>query len=193
MEKDDHQLDRKLFDALERLGEAFRALKNDMARDHGLSTLQVRVMTHLLRNSAYKSSSSELAREFGITRATMGEVVKKLEARGLLVRERSPEDRRRYKLEHTASGKELAQELATYMKTLQAPLEKLGKAEKEALLRSSLNIIHGLIQRGVVNVQRMCYTCRFYRQAEGKGYCDLLELVMEEPRVDCKTHEKAKP
>lgn len=189
MEKEDQQLDRKLLDALERLGEAFRTLKSDMARDHGLSALQVRILTHLLRNEKEGPSSSGLAREFGITRATMGEVVKKLEAKGLLVRHRAADDRRRYRLQHTSRGKALAQEVSTYMDTLQAPLEEMGKTEKEALLRSSLSIIHGLIQRGVVNVQRMCYTCRFYRQAEGKGFCELLELVMEEPRVDCRTHE----
>lgn len=185
-------LDRKLLDALERLGEAFRVLKNDIARDHGLSALQIRVMTQLLRNGNENPSSSELAREFGITRATTGEVTKKLQNKELLVRQRSSDDRRRYGLQLTRKGKELAEELSGYMDMLQAPLEEMERSEKETLLRSSLSIIHGLIRRGVVSVQRMCYTCRFYRQEKGEAYCELLDLVMDEPRVDCETHETAK-
>lgn len=191
MERDAKQIDHKLLDALERLGEAMRTLKEEAAREYGLTPLQVRVLLHLMERRSEEPSSSELARDFGLTRATTGEVIKTLMEKGLLERDRSTRDRRRYALRLTKQGDKLSQRVSGYTEALEAPLADMEKGEKEALLHSTLSIIHGLIRQGVVSVQRMCYTCRFYRQSKGEGYCELLDLIMDEPRVDCRTHEKA--
>ncbi len=133
MKEEERQIDRKLLDALERLGEAFRYLKSDIAREYGVSNLQMRVMTHLIQCPEKEPSNSELAREFGIARATLGEVIQKLREKGWVQRERSSRDRRKYGLKTTRKGEALAGELSSYMSTLEAPLSKVGRSEKEAL------------------------------------------------------------
>jgi DNA-binding MarR family transcriptional regulator len=186
------ETDRKLIDSLERLGEAFQALKGQVARENGLSTLQVRVLLHLMERDEEGWNNSSLAREFGLTRATMGGTMQTLEEKGLVERLPSEEDRRSYTLHLSEKGRATSERMSGYEGAFQAPLDRMGQTEKEALIRSVHGIIEGLIRSDVVNVQRMCYTCRFFRAERGKGYCELLDLVMEEPRLNCRTHETAK-
>lgn len=183
--------DRKLLDSLERLGEAFNSLKGKIAREHGLSSLQVRVLLYLMDRSDEGHNNSSLGRSFGLTRATMGETVRSLCEKELVERAPSRKDRRSYELELTRRGISLSEQLAGYSRIFKRPLSQLEKKEKESLIRSIHLLLHGMIQEGIVSVQRMCYTCRFYRQENGKGHCDLLDLSMEEPRMDCKVHETA--
>ncbi len=190
-EKEEADLDRKVLDALERLGEAFQMLKRDIAREHGLTRLQVGVLTQLLSQSEERPSNSDLARKFGVTRATMGEVVQALWKKGFLEKEPNAKDRRSFGLCLSQEGFQLAEAITGHSVSLQESLEGMERPEKETLLRSSLRLIHRLIQEGVVNVQRICYTCRFYSQKDGRGHCELLDLVMDEPRIDCQIHETA--
>ena len=72
------------------------------------------------------------------------------------------------------------------------PIEKLHPTDKENILLGLLDIIQHLNKSGVITIQRMCFTCHFYKtNKNGKEhFCGLLntKLADSELRIDCPEH-----
>jgi MarR family 2-MHQ and catechol resistance regulon transcriptional repressor len=75
----------------------------------GLTPTQLGVLEGLLHKGAL--THRDLGRKVLTSAANMTDVIDKLEARGLVVRVRCPEDRRQVRVELTACGRELIEEL----------------------------------------------------------------------------------
>jgi DNA-binding MarR family transcriptional regulator len=88
------------------------------------------------------TSQQELARRLNVNRTVMVKLIDSLEARGLVMRLRNPEDRRAYALHATPAGNEALMELLPMMEKAEAELSApLSVAELErlkALLRPLL-------------------------------------------------------
>jgi hypothetical protein len=70
----------------------------------------------------------------------------------------------------------------------------MTEMQKEVLLSSLLELIYKLNKSGVIGIQRMCATCRFYGKNQygpGTHYCNLLNLPLNaaDLRIDCPEHE----
>ena len=54
------------------------------------------------------------------------------------------------------------------------------------------DVLHGLIEKDVINMQRMCQTCSFFEADEKGGQCAFLKkhLTPGEYKVDCPAHEQ---
>lgn len=84
-----------------------------------------------------------LARSIGLDTSTTGGVVDRLEARGLLTRNASPEDRRVRLLVLTAEGQQLLQAVTPAMLRAQERiLEPLAPAQRQAFLEALRVLVH---------------------------------------------------
>jgi DNA-binding MarR family transcriptional regulator len=91
-----------------------------------------------------------LARGVSFDTSTIGGVVDRLEARGLLTRSLSPEDRRVRLLHLTSDGEELLEHLApSVQRTQDRILEPLSATERKAFLKMMQRVIghHGELDR----------------------------------------------
>ena len=192
-------LDRKIVAALERLSGVFRQLLWQEATQSGLSPLQVQVVVFLRFHRAGQGTVSYLAREYHVSRATMSEAVKTLEQKQLLRRHADPADLRSHSLQLTAAGQQLADQASRFANSLTPPVAGLPAQQKLSLYLTLFSLIHQLQQAGVVPVQRMCFSCRYYgQQTPGAHFCHLLHIPLQGPqlRIDCPEHEaigSAKP
>jgi DNA-binding MarR family transcriptional regulator len=84
---------------------AVRARLDEILRPAGISVLQYTALTVLERHPDL--SSAQLARNSFVTAQSMADMVVALEDRGLIVRHRDPEDRRRLVLALTPDGQKL--------------------------------------------------------------------------------------
>jgi len=125
-----------------RLKRAYMVFKDDYASDPSLTALTKRQFTVLsLTASQCGISQSDLARQLGIERSGMVQLVDQLEAKGYLKRVSNPEDRRVYRLEVTDTGHErLNQHHHAVVAHEQRVLAGLNKQE-QALLLSLLDRI----------------------------------------------------
>ncbi|MCS7480481.1 MarR family winged helix-turn-helix transcriptional regulator [Umezawaea endophytica] len=190
-------LDRRLADAVERLGHGLRSLAQRSARAQGLSPLQQQVVLALSWQPAARREVNALAAEFDVTTPTLSDAVRSLEHKELLTRSPSSDGRRRL-LTLTGRGEEVAGELSTWDEPLLTALAKLPVADRATTLGSLLHLIGDLHRRGVVSVVRMCTTCRFFRpdaheDPAAPHHCDLLRtpLPLVELRTECPEHEQA--
>jgi DNA-binding MarR family transcriptional regulator len=109
-----------LSDGLFQLSFALQAALAEIAADHELSMIQVR-MLGILRD--HEPGVLELARLLGLEKSTVSELVKRAEARGLVERVPSTDDRRAATIRVTAHGR-----------TLVRPIEAAARAAVEALV-----------------------------------------------------------
>jgi DNA-binding MarR family transcriptional regulator len=191
-------VDAKIVASLERLGQAFRVLLRERAREHDLSPIGVQFLVYLLHHDVELRRVGQLAREFDLTPATVSDAVDSLEAKGLVDRERWPEDRRVITLRLSPEGRLLAAELSSWADTIKEHLIFCPPEEKEVVMRFLMRLIGSLQRSGVVTVARMCVTCRFFRPDTHPGessphHCALLDAPLSgsDLRADCPEHRLA--
>jgi DNA-binding MarR family transcriptional regulator len=187
-------IENKIIVALERVGEAFRVLLWQQGQVLKLSPIQIRILIFCLFHSAEKCKVGYLAQEFNLDKSTISDSVKVLAQKELIERMVSLEDARTFTISLTDSGKKIAQQTASFAMPFEKPIENLNDTQKEVLLVSLLELIHKLQQAGIINLQRMCFSCQFYQKQNQKHYCRFLstQLNNDDLRVDCPEYEMAK-
>ena len=182
----------KIVAALERVSQAFRVLLCQQAGSEGLSPIQVQLLLFIRFHLPRYCTVSYLAREFGLTKATVSDSVKVLAAKGFVSRQIQPGDGRSRILALTETGNELAEKVSDFAVPLSGPVSTLPAPQQEALLQSLLTVIGGLTQTGIIRAPRMCFSCRFHSQDAGRYYCQLLgeAFLPEQLRLDCSEHQE---
>jgi DNA-binding MarR family transcriptional regulator len=137
-----------------------------------------------------------IAREFGLTPATVSDSAAALETKGLLRRQAWEGDARVATLQLTEASAAMTRELENWASRLLESVSELPAREREQGLLFLMRLIELLQQRRVISVARMCITCRFFRpnwHAEelAPHHCALLDkpLRVADLRVDCPEHE----
>jgi DNA-binding MarR family transcriptional regulator len=110
-----------------------RARLTDLVRPAGVTALQYTALTVLERHDGL--STAQLARNSFVTAQAMADMVKVLETRGLIRRERNPGNRREMLIYLTGEGIALLKELAEPVRRLE---EEMTRDLDAAQLRQSL-------------------------------------------------------
>ncbi|WP_131742245.1 MarR family winged helix-turn-helix transcriptional regulator [Actinomadura roseirufa] len=122
---------------LAQVGRAGRVRMGRMMEEHGLGLWHFAVLAAL--DDAGRASQRELGERLRIDPSDLVEVVGRLEAAGLVRRERDPADRRRYAVEATPEGRaeldEVARRAAVLDDELLAPLGPRDRAALERIAR----------------------------------------------------------
>jgi DNA-binding MarR family transcriptional regulator len=194
LEQQNSRVESRIVASLERVSQAFRVLLWNESKEFSLSPIQIQVLIFILHHSDEKRKVSYLAEEFNMTKATISDTIKTLEQKKLIKKEYEKHDTRSYVIHLTKKGKEIAESTSLFAKEIQSPIDKLHTPDKENLLLSLLGIINHLNKAGVITIQRMCYTCHFYKSKKSQQghFCKLLnsELTDSELRIDCPEHKQ---
>lgn len=189
-------LDEKIVAALERVARALRGLLWEAVQPLGLSPIQGQLLLYLRDHREETCRVSYLAREFGLTQATISDAVSSLQDKGLVRRRPSHKDRRVSTLSLTPSGHALAAQLAHWDRRASGALQDFADPERQQALLFLMRLIDSWQRLGIVSVARMCVTCRFFQpnatpDSDAPYYCRLLErpLTVSALRLDCADHE----
>lgn len=113
----------------------FEGFRNSLAEKGGLKTGDFTILALIDANPAI--SQTDLARIGGCDRAVLVGILDDLEDRGLAIRKRDRNDRRRHKLEITPAGRTVLEELCRCAIENEAiPLAALSDEETEVLRRA---------------------------------------------------------
>ena len=183
-------LDRKVLAAVERLGRALRAARQEVATRHEVSLLGLSVIETLANGRPRRVG--DLAAELDVSQPTVSDAVTVLDKRGLIRRDRDPADLRSTLVALTNDGGRLAIGIAAELAPLLAA--RAGTVDDRATtLRVLLAEIARLQAAGVITVNRSCLTCRHYQPPGPRSGARCLLLASSLPdrdlRVDCHEHE----
>ncbi len=180
--------------ALERLADVWKQFLIDTSKQHRLSPLQLQILWVLNRLKQPKDRTvSALSRYFGVTMATISDSLRVLRQKGYVQSQFLAEDQRFQIFELTASGRALLEQLPNFADMLSEAFETIPFQAQEQTYEVLLHIIAVLQQQGVIQVQRMCFSCHFYR-SHHRGYphfCALLQQPLQtaELRLECPDYQ----
>lgn len=189
--KQESNIDSKIVASLERISQAFRVLLWNESKEHSLSPIQIQILIFIHYHSTDLCTVSALAKEFNMTKATLSDSIKILLEKKLIKKNFASEDQRSYKIILSSKGKNLVLKANGFTQEIRRPISKLNENDKSDLLLHLINIIRHLQSTGIIQVQRMCFTCQHYQlEKEKVHYCYLLnsKLNTENLRIDCPEH-----
>ena len=171
---------------LERISEVFRVLLWQKSNETGLSPIQIQLLIFIKNHDSSLANVSQLAREFNMKKPTISDAVKVLFQKELITKE-SGSDARAYTILLTEKGKSVVDSLKDFGEPVKDILDELDPREKDALFQSLAKVIFKLNQRGLIDVQRTCFGCRFYEKSSNGHYCQFIKkpLLENEIRLDC--------
>lgn len=191
LSEQNQKIDSKIVVALERLSEAFRVLLWNESKIHALSPIQIQILIFLQFHSKENCRVSYLANEFNMTKATISDSIRVLLEKKLVAKETDFSDTRSYTISLTEEGEKITQKVSHFATPIKQPIENLSVEQKAIMLNILLTLIYDLNKAGIITIQRMCFTCSYYKSDQGAHYCNLLntKLVETEIRVDCPEHQ----
>ncbi len=192
-EYQNHRIEGKIVVALERISEAFKVLLWQKGKEHGLTPLQLQVLLFINYHTPEKCKVNYLAQEFNLTKATISETIRLLTKKEFVVKQPDLKDSRSYSISLSKKGENTVKETSDFASVIEEPLHTMSVNRKENLYKDLRDIILMLSKSGVITVQRMCNSCRFFKKGEEQNYCLFLEKELKEAdiRVDCPEHEAA--
>jgi DNA-binding MarR family transcriptional regulator len=119
--------------ALRRVIRAIDQHSRNLIQSHGLTGPQALLLTEIVRSQVL--TGSELAKRVSLSQATVTDIVKRLEGRGLLERSRDESDKRKMILRATGQGEALVkQSVPLLQERFQSRLGELKEWEQNQLL-----------------------------------------------------------
>lgn len=184
-------LDGRLVDAVERLGDAARAMLRRAGGAEGLSSTQAQLLLRITSATAPPEGTGALAGWLEVSAPTVSDALRSLAGKGLAERGRPPDPRA---WAATPRGVEVARRLRHWRDPLLAALHDQPTEWKADALTSLLRAIAELNTAGHISTARTCLTCRFFRGDPAvDAWCTLLDTTLSPAtlRVDCPDHRSA--
>ncbi|MES9541552.1 MarR family transcriptional regulator [Actinomadura sp. NPDC000600] len=116
---------------------AMRSGLNEIVRPAGITALRYTALTVLERHDGL--STAQLARDSFVSAQSMADIVRTLEGRGFVERERNPANRRELTIHLTGAGRELLADLAEPVRRLEERMVGDLSPRQEEQLRRTLS------------------------------------------------------
>ncbi len=180
-------LDNKIVAGLERLSQVFKVLLWEKAKEHSLSPIQIQLLIFIHNHTQEKSTVSYLAKEFNLTKPTISDAVRVLEAKKMIEKSIDLNDSRSYTILLTEIGKKIVIETEDFPNPVTKIISQASNDDKEIIWKNISDLIIGLNRLNIIDVQRTCYNCKYYTQVGSEHFCDLLVMKLEDRdiRIDC--------
>lgn len=188
-------LERRLAVGLHKLGLAMKQHGWSQANEDGLSPTQGQILAAL--SDGRPLSGSEIAEQIGVSLPTISDATRALIDKGLVQKERDPRHPRASLHSLSAEGARAAARVRQWPDFLLTAVGELGPEEKAALLRAVIKMIRSLQRDGLIPVDRMCVSCRYFQPRVHEGpkphHCRLVDAPMAEDqlRIECPEHAAA--
>lgn len=193
LENQNSSLTSKIVVALEKISEAYRVMLWEKSKTYNLSPIQIQILVFVNSHKPEYCTVSYLAEEFNITKATVSDSVKSLLSKGYIQKLDNEKDTRSYLITLTKKGKELIENLNNYSKQMINPINDLDSTKQLELWENLSSIIQNISNSNLINMKRMCLTCKYYSSEGDEQYCELLEQELKQVdiRIDCPEHKTA--
>lgn len=198
MKENSFNLEKKIIELLERYCRILKIMQWDTAKKFKLSPLQSQFLIFLSEYPGEFSTTLNLSREFGISPPTVSDSIKTLEKKGLIKKERNPEDRRNYNLVLTEKGYNFIKNLKDWDSKFYHSLKILKDEEKKELQDLLFKILLNLQSTGLVLQIQACLTCKSFiikgNDNNKEYYCKLTKkkLKPSDIKFKCKFYKKEK-
>lgn len=142
----DYDLMKDMFMDLRRIMRAMDVHSRALAGSHGLTGPQMLCLREVATRGSLTTGSLALA--VALSPATLTGILDRLEVRGLVSRERRPEDKRRVLVSLTPIGRQMAQELPSPLQDRFSERMTELSADEQAAIRAALASVAKMMDSG---------------------------------------------
>lgn len=181
---------------LAQIGIFLRSAQWRVGEDCGLTPTQIHILETLHRLGALRVRT--IADRLGVAHPTASDAVGALESKGLIEKQADARDGRAVLISLTRPGREIAERDDAFPAGFLSAIGELGADNQAGLQRSLTSIIRSLQERGLIEPQRLCVTCRFFRPNAHAGaakphHCAFVDAAFGDARLrlDCRDHMEA--
>ncbi|MEN0105559.1 MAG: MarR family winged helix-turn-helix transcriptional regulator [Pseudomonas sp.] len=178
-----------VFDLLERLASLSRIWFRQNPLLAELQPIQLSALMYLARCNHYSNTPLGVTDYLGLTKGTVSQSLKALEAKGLISKSQSERDKRSVHLVLSDAARELLDALLppTFLAEGEA-----GMGERRAQLQDLLGELLRNVQLSTdVPSFGLCASCRFHQQVDGQPFCGLTQefLAHGDEALICREHQ----
>lgn len=188
-----NKLNYNIIMGIERVSHVFRTILREMAREMGLSPLQLQILEYVGRNMKENCNASFISEEFDIKKSTISDSIKVLEQKGMIKREKDIEDGRVLYVILTAKGRELIGGFMGYFSNIEGDLNNIPEEQKIMVLDFIIKLIKLMHKKGIIQTAKICINCsNFYENKEMGSdkphYCAFANVYMSDGdfNLNCK-------
>ena len=189
-------LNRVIIVALERLSQAFRSLLWDHAKEEKLSPIQIQFLLYINSQKNRQSFVSDLAREFNLTPPTVSDAIRVLKQKGLVEKNISDADKRKFALKITGTGKKQIANFMNWQGPLVEHLYQFPLRTRQTVLVFLLNFVESLRKGKILGDVKTCFSCGYFRDSKSDAethsfFCFLRDVPLNESdlRLDCPNYQ----
>ncbi|WP_044872387.1 MarR family winged helix-turn-helix transcriptional regulator [Pseudomonas sp. LFM046] len=178
-----------LFDLFERLTSLMRIWHREQPLLAELQPVQLSALEYLARCNHYSDTPLAVTEYLGLTKGTVSQSLKALEAKGLIEKRQDQHDKRSVHLVLTPAARELLGAVTPPDFLANAAAEMGADAtELERLLGELLRTVQRQVD---VPGFGLCKTCRFHQQRDGEPFCGLTQEPLSRPSIEliCREHQ----
>lgn len=182
----------KIVIGLERISEVFKSLLWEHAKEIGLSPIQIQILIFVAYHKDELCNVSHLAKEFSITKPTISDAVRVLEAKLLIRKTYGTGDGRSYTISLSEEGTKVVERTHNFASPIKDQLDKMDNSKLEIVYHTLTKLIYNLNKNGVIGVQRMCSGCKFYESNNLNHYCHFIknDILPNDLKMDCPEFEE---
>ncbi len=168
----------RLLELIERLGGVLRAVQRECAAAHGLQPVHLEILDYLYRCNRFSDTPVAIAAYLGITKGSVSQSIRQIEARGLVRKLPDAQDRRKVHVRLTREGRVVLRRCAGAG----------GRGADDAGLDSaSVRGVTATLMRLLIHLQdahgrRMfgqCRNCRHLTGERGAYRCGLTGVTLD--------------
>lgn len=191
---DDEPLPHRIAAGLQKLGQAMKHQAWQHANDEGLSATQGQILAMLVTSGPL--TGTELSERLGVTLPTISDSARVLVEKELVTKSPDPRHPRASLITPTARGRTLGARARSWVEFLADAAATLPANEQAAFYAGVLKMIASLQDQGLIPVEKMCVTCKYFRPHVRTGakphHCALVDAPLGngELRLDCPDHER---
>jgi MarR family transcriptional regulator, organic hydroperoxide resistance regulator len=175
---------------LERIGNLLRQEMRRSGADRGLQPVQLEALNYLAICNRFSNTPQGVAEYLGLTKGTVSQTLKVLEARGLIRKSPDPDDRRVVHLALTGAGaRALAESIPPSL--LATALAPLAPKQADAIAAALRNLLGELQRANDGRTFGVCRSCRYHAVVSATvSRCQLLgaDLSSADAGRICREH-----
>lgn len=178
-----------LFDLFERLSSLMRMWYRQHPLLVNVQPTHLSALMYLARCNRYSNTPLAVTEYLGLTKGTVSQSLKSLEANGFIVKRQDQRDKRSVHLELTDSARALLASV-TPPKFLVDATNRMGvKADELELLLGDL--LRNIQRNERVPTFGLCKSCSFHQQLDGEPFCGLTQEPLTRLAIDliCREHQ----
>lgn len=182
----------KILFAFERIATVWKFNLQQVAKANSVTSLQLQILFFLRDHRDPLCNTSDIAKEFGVTKPTVSDSIKALLNKELVSKHPLPSDGRAFTFKLTEKGSRLAHSENTSLTHASELLDGITIDTLDNLWEILLSLMQNLSSADVIPL-RMCHACAFYSSDKdtSNAYCQFLQMPLrnDDLRLDCPDFE----